>query len=337
MVLIMTDVHYNTEECPLNKGYYILDKFTRYAINTQGVLIERITGNVLTWHITSPYKKKNITGGYHRRRLESDSGRKVSMSRHRLLCLTFKKLPSNPERKVINHKDGIPGNDWLDNLEWATYSKNTKHAYRSGLYPNKVRKVDVLYPSGEVKHYDLVIEAVEATGLSEQVVYGRLHRTPSCVYRDGYGFRYSEVADPWYTAVRCNRPEIRYYLKPLDGGPVLMFPNSHEAADYLRVDVRKVQTIVGNKHPVIGNYQLKRDPSKPWIEYSELQVTYLLAYPRRNFPERIIAVKGSERKEFIDYKEAATFFGGAAPSYVKGLAGRNGSFNGWKLSSAKVL
>ena len=53
---------------------------------------------------------------------------------HRLLAEYF--IP-NPENKpCINHKDGNKLNNSIDNLEWATISENTKHAYANKLERN---------------------------------------------------------------------------------------------------------------------------------------------------------------------------------------------------------
>ena len=44
---------------------------------------------------------------------------------------------NNPENKpCINHKDGNKLNNDLNNLEWATISENTKHAYANKLERN---------------------------------------------------------------------------------------------------------------------------------------------------------------------------------------------------------
>ena len=56
----------------------------------------------------------------------------------RLVALTF---ISNPENKsCINHKDGNKKNNKVDNLEWVTYSENSIHAYKNGLYNTSKRR-----------------------------------------------------------------------------------------------------------------------------------------------------------------------------------------------------
>lgn len=59
---------------------------------------------------------------------------------HRIIADAF---IHNPEdKKTVNHIDGDKKNNSIDNLEWATYSENNKHAYDTGLkvVSNKTRE-----------------------------------------------------------------------------------------------------------------------------------------------------------------------------------------------------
>lgn len=46
---------------------------------------------------------------------------------HRIVAQNF--LPNYSNLPCINHKDGDRQNNHVDNLEWCTYSENSKHGY----------------------------------------------------------------------------------------------------------------------------------------------------------------------------------------------------------------
>lgn len=55
---------------------------------------------------------------------------------HRLVAKVF--IDNLEDKKQVNHKDGNPSNNNLDNLEWCTASENLKHRYRVlNCKPNK--------------------------------------------------------------------------------------------------------------------------------------------------------------------------------------------------------
>jgi hypothetical protein len=67
----------------------------------------------------------------------SKDGKKKYYNQHQLLAQAFISNPYN--KKCVNHIDNNGFNNDLSNLEWATYSENTIHAWENG-YNENVRK-----------------------------------------------------------------------------------------------------------------------------------------------------------------------------------------------------
>lgn len=55
-----------------------------------------------------------------------DNGKKIDVFVHRLVAQTF--IPNPNNYPVVNHKDGNPSNNRVENLEWCDYSYNAIHS-----------------------------------------------------------------------------------------------------------------------------------------------------------------------------------------------------------------
>jgi len=69
--------------------------------------------------------------GYERVMLCNGPDNDKILSVHRLVALSF--VENKDGKPCINHIDGDKGNNQSYNLEWCTYSENTRHGIRNGL------------------------------------------------------------------------------------------------------------------------------------------------------------------------------------------------------------
>jgi hypothetical protein len=91
--------------------------------------------------------------GYQRVALRKNGFQK-KIRVHRLVCISF--LPNPDNKPFVNHKDGNPSNNNIENLEWVTNSENVRHAYtvlgKNG--PNKGKFGKLNHKSKAVKMID---------------------------------------------------------------------------------------------------------------------------------------------------------------------------------------
>lgn len=75
-------------------------------------------------------KQSLSTTGYYKVDLKRNGQRK-SQKVHRIVAEAF--IPKVDGKPYINHKDGNPINNSVDNLEWCTQKENVNHALKTGL------------------------------------------------------------------------------------------------------------------------------------------------------------------------------------------------------------
>lgn len=127
-------------------------------------------GNVRTLDVRCYHKNKKQTknkDGHMRVWLSKNSKKKWSFV-HRLVAKAFINNPK--DKPVVNHLDGVPYNNHVSNLEWATRSENDLHAFRIGLRKpscggtsKPVVRVDI---HGYEEVYKSITEAAKCNGFN---------------------------------------------------------------------------------------------------------------------------------------------------------------------------
>ncbi|AQZ46054.1 NUMOD4 domain-containing protein [Paenibacillus larvae] len=87
-------------------------------------------GQVYSCHTTRILSNYMASDGYLRANLSVRGKVKIKMV-HVLVAQAF--IPNPDNMPVVNHIDGNKQNPNVNNLEWVSYSENTKHAFTNGL------------------------------------------------------------------------------------------------------------------------------------------------------------------------------------------------------------
>lgn len=147
-----------------------IEGFDMYEVNAQGQVRRKAQilkpGSIPTGHLTVG--------------LCRGKGKPKSMYVHRLVALAFLE---NPEAKrVVNHKNGNPKDNRLENLEWATHSENNSHAYKSnGRRAPSELKVAAVDDHGEmVMVFRSGAEAARVIGVSPHAIWSAISRQGKC-------------------------------------------------------------------------------------------------------------------------------------------------------------
>jgi hypothetical protein len=178
-------------------GFYYIPFYVDYAINCNGDLINISSGKYKSWSITKPNLEKNQTGGYLYSRVINDLGFSKTLFQHRALCYVFKDYESNVETLVVNHMDGIPWNNALDNLELVTYQRNNIHAVEIGLRGDNKPILSKNLETGEILKFKSINACGSFYGQPRAgFVAHRLKYGSGKVYSDMLQFKLDD-GSPW--------------------------------------------------------------------------------------------------------------------------------------------
>lgn len=191
-------------------GFFYIPGFENYAISKKGVLIGLLSRVFRKWSVTKdsvkgPNCTRTYKGGYRKAAVIDNHGQRKNLFRHRALGLAFIPFILREKKMIINHINGIPGDDRLENLEWCTYSENAKHAYDNDLYETP-RMVPVHFrnwKTGEEKKYRSKFDCMREVGKSDAFITQRIKAFDK-IFDDGLDFKLDDGRD-WPTDRKMTR------------------------------------------------------------------------------------------------------------------------------------
>lgn len=136
----------------------------QYMVSSWGRVKSFNYFNTKKEHLLTPHKNQN---GYLSAQLCKKGKTKLILI-HRLVALAF--IPNPDNLPVINHKDENKTNNRMDNLEWCTYSHNSKHGNRKEkviktmIANGTAKPVAQLFNGKIIAKYSSISEAARATG-----------------------------------------------------------------------------------------------------------------------------------------------------------------------------
>lgn len=99
--------------------------FPDYYITNMGIVYSRKTYNNPSSRIKR-IKQVRMKNGYLNIGLNRDNKRHILLV-HRLVAQAF--IPTIPNKKQVNHKNGIKTDNRAENLEWVSPAENIKHSW----------------------------------------------------------------------------------------------------------------------------------------------------------------------------------------------------------------
>ena len=252
-------------------GFFHVPNFTRYAVNADGVLVNVESGHVKTWYVVKPDLVKGIRGGYRTTQVVDDRNYRTVLPRHRALALVFLPCPGNPDDYLVNHLNGVGGDDWIENLEWTDHAGNNKHAYDTGLFDKKLRPVLVKnVETGEVIRYKSMTECCKATGIFHATLSNRLKNNPGKGYSNGFAYKLDDDL-PWQTGVVKERITTDVIFRNVFTNETFIVSNQREASDFTKVPTKAIwyHISTGSCKPINGFlFRKLADDGNDWPVYT---------------------------------------------------------------------
>ena len=158
----------------LDEEWVTVEGFPSYEVNRLGQVRRKA-------QLLSP---GSIPSGHLTVALCRGKGKPKSMYVHRLIALAFMENPD--DKPLVNHKNGNPKDNRLENLEWVTYSENIKHGYTHNgrRAPGEIRIMAIDSEGEVVASFRSFVDAAKFLNVTPAAIRSSQSRGgTSCGYR----------------------------------------------------------------------------------------------------------------------------------------------------------
>ena len=169
----------------------VIPGFSQYTITREGEVVDTLTGLTKERYVVREDGRTSV-------RLWSGT-RHVQIGVYRLMALTYLTHPHDTDHLWVNHLDGIPAHDFLENIEWCTPGENTSHAYSTGLRDGNRTILARNVMTGEISEHQTLADLARKINSTPARIYmylsGRVISKFSIHL--GYQFKYGDDPAPW--------------------------------------------------------------------------------------------------------------------------------------------
>lgn len=299
-------------ECRATPGYNYIPGFTKYVINRDGLLFSLEQ---------SFYPKVIQSNRYKQYSIKPDLGKTTRVGRHRLMALAWIKYPASVDKLDVNHLNGVRGDDRLDNLEWATRSRNCFHAYSTGLRKENCELLVKNVVTGEVKEYYSYEDCGRDLKLEGETIRLRVKAKNQPLYPGYLLFKLKVDETPWREVVNpadeLKRTGVAtpILVRDIKTREVNEYASSSAASRSLGISAPTICWQLRKRsdetlRPHRGYLFKYADDERPWPEYSDDQIEVFLTNPTTLAKGvRFVDVITGEELKFANKRLAAKYFG----------------------------
>ena len=139
-----------------------IEGYPGYLVTETGDIISterrwrKRTGEMFTVPRRHVLSQGTFWTGYKKIVITSESGKRETLSVHRLVAEAF--VPNPNGLPQVNHKDGNKTNNHYSNLEWVTQTDNIRHAIANGLKKGKPGEIHPLAKVSEEQVISMISE-----------------------------------------------------------------------------------------------------------------------------------------------------------------------------------